>query len=95
VLLKKCDLYLDINYEGEILSALRRAFLNDQLIFAFQETLHGADYTAEAQIYTADDTDRMIADITAVLEDETALWSALGQQHEAALAEDETAYRDL
>jgi accessory Sec system glycosyltransferase GtfB len=95
VLLKKCDLYLDINYEGEILSALRRAFLNDQLIFAFQETLHGADYTAEAQIYTADDTDRMIADITAVLEDETALWSALGQQHEAALAEDETAYQNL
>jgi accessory Sec system glycosyltransferase GtfB len=106
-LLAACDIYLDINYEREILSSLRRAFLNNQLIFAFRETMHGADYTADAQIYPgkdadrmagdarpapADGTARMIADITAILEDENAREAALARQHEAALAEDAAAY---
>jgi accessory Sec system glycosyltransferase GtfB len=91
-LLAKCDIYLDINYEREILSALRRAFLNNQLIFAFRETMHGADYTADEHIYPAKDADRMAADIAAALEDESARISALARQKEAALAEDAAAY---
>jgi accessory Sec system glycosyltransferase GtfB len=86
-LLATCDIYLDINYEREILSSLRRAFLNNQVIFAFRETMHGADYTADAHIYPAGDADRMAADIAAVLEDESALQTALARQKEAALAE--------
>jgi accessory Sec system glycosyltransferase GtfB len=115
-LLAACDIYLDINYEREILSATRRAFLNDQIIFAFRETMHGADYTAAAHIYTgkesagaqpapaedtartagnlapAQGTSRMIADITAVLENQNARAAALARQHEAALAEEPAAY---
>jgi accessory Sec system glycosyltransferase GtfB len=55
-LLTACDIYLDINYEREILSATRRAFLNNQVIFAFRETIHGADYTAAAHIYAGSET---------------------------------------
>ena len=36
----ECDYYLDINREAEIVSAVYQAFLNNQLIFAFQETMH-------------------------------------------------------
>jgi accessory Sec system glycosyltransferase GtfB len=94
-LLAACDIYLDINYEGEILSALRRAFLNNQLIFAFRETMHGRDYIGESHIYPGKDADRMAADIAAVLENDKARQDALSQQRKDALAEERDGYLDL
>lgn len=91
----KCDFYLDINHGGEIVSAVRRAFLCNQLIFAFQETLHNSDYVAEEHIYLSGDADRMIADIKAVVDDSEAAALHLELQHGAALAETEGAYAGL
>ena len=58
-LFERCDIYLDINRENEILSAVRRAFLSDLLIGAFAETSHAADYAAPEHIFMADDPARM------------------------------------
>ena len=46
-----CDYFLDINHEGEICDATRRAFLNNMLILAFDSTAHGRAYTAQENIF--------------------------------------------
>lgn len=82
-----CDFYFDINHEGEIVSAVRRAFLNNQLIFAFEETAHNRNYVAEAHIYPADAVDRLIADARKAVKDEQVLERRLKKQRETAMAE--------
>ncbi|MCG4779249.1 hypothetical protein L0P10_20420, partial [Eggerthella lenta] len=39
-LMRKCDIYLDINQGDEILDAVRAAFENNMLILGFNETMH-------------------------------------------------------
>lgn len=89
----KCDYYLDINYEGEIVSALRRAFLNNQLIFAFQETAHNRDYVSDRQIYSVQEADRLIADLKETIENVPVLAERLQSQRAAALVEFTEDYR--
>lgn len=92
-LFEECDLYLDINHEGEIVSAVRRAFMHDHLIFAFEETVHNRDYIADAHIYPADQAEQMIEEIRKVMEDRNLLEQGLLRQHEAAMAETAERYR--
>ena len=94
-LFESCDFYLDINHESEIVSAVRRAFLQNQLIFAFQETLHNSDYVSEKHIYPSSDVERMISDIKAVMNAPKLAEKHLKMQHEAALAETAEAYIGL
>ena len=77
-----CDYYLDINHESEIVSAVYKAFLNDQLIFAFRETLHHMDYVAESHIYPAEEAGRMIADLKSAMENGAVLDAHLKRQRE-------------
>lgn len=91
----ECDYYFDINYEAEIVSAVRRAFLHNQLIFAFRETLHNADFVADAHIYEAKDAKRMFDAVREVLEDEKKLKQCLVRQRQAAFAEEAGAYKSL
>lgn len=94
-LFEKCDYYFDINYHGEIVSAVRRAFLNNQLIFAFEETIHNRDYIAKEQIYAAKDADKMISDVRATIKEVSMLASRLRKQRETALVEHPEDYRKL
>ena len=82
-----CDYYLDINHESEIVSAVRRAFLHNHLIYAFRETLHNREYGAEEHIYPAADTDGMISGIRAAMAKADAADAELEKQREAAFAE--------
>lgn len=91
-LFSKCDYYLDINHEKEILSAVQTAFLNNQVIFAFDETKHNLIYTAKEHIYKAADVDRMIADLKTVLTDKKQAEECLTRQHQAALLEEKEAF---
>lgn len=93
-LFMKCDYYFDVNHESEIVSAVRKAFLHNQLIFAFRETLHNSDCVAEEHIYAAQDVDRMIADVKAIMESKELLERHLSVQQEAALAEKVEAYAE-
>lgn len=91
-LFEKCDFYLDINHEGEIVSAVQKAFLHNQLIMAFKETMHNAAYTAPEHIYTIDEVDRMISDLKTILLDDAQIDQHIELQHEAAQLESVETY---
>lgn len=91
-LFQRCDFYFDINHYGEIVSAVRRAFLHNHLIFAFEETLHNGEYVADEHIYPAAEFERMVSDIRAVMEDSTVMEQHLERQRRHALSEDVEAY---
>ncbi len=90
-----CDFYFDINHEAEIVSAVRRAFLHNHLIFAFRETLHNADYVADGHIFEAKDVGEMLAAAKEAMADETVLEERLKEQRREALSEDAEAYGRL
>ena len=94
-LFEKCDYYLDINHESEIVSAVEKAFLHNHLIFAFKETLHNANYVAEEHIYPMENVDKMIADLKQILEKEDVAKEHLGLQYKFALLEDANRYANL
>ena len=88
-----CDYYLDINHESEIVSAVYKAFLNDQLIFAFEETVHNRTYVAQEHIFQAKQAERLITDIQNTMVDDSVMDRYLQKQHEAAFVETEESYR--
>ena len=91
-LFENCDFYLDINHEGEIVSAVKRAFLNNQLIFAFNETIHNRNYIATEHIFDSKHINRMIADIQMIMMNPQLIEESLKLQHAAAMAEQTAAY---
>ncbi|MCR4740340.1 MAG: accessory Sec system glycosylation chaperone GtfB [Lachnospiraceae bacterium] len=90
-----CDIYLDINHENEIVSAVRRAFLNNMLILAFRETLHDGIYTEKGHIFGKDEPDRLTALLTSALNDRAVMEQSIRSQREHALLADEAAYKTL
>lgn len=88
----ECDLYFDINHEGEILDAVHSAFLHNQLIFGFEETLHNKNYVAPENVYKAADVEQMIADVKMSLMNTELFDIRLKQQRKAALAENVQSY---
>ncbi len=94
-LFEQCSYYFDINHESEIVSAVRRAFLHNQLIFAFRETMHNGDYVAKEQIFPAAEWERMAAGAAAALADEEVRKRLLLEQKKTALAETAEAYQSL
>lgn len=91
-LFELCDWYLDINRESEIVSAISRAFLNNQLILAFKETLHSGDYVAEEHRYSIDTLETMVADIQRLCGDSVLFEQQLEVQRDWALAETKEQY---
>lgn len=94
-LFEACDYYFDINHEMEIVSALRRAFLQNQLIFAFQETRHNVDFVADEHVYSADEWERMCADVQSAMVDGKVLKKMLQEQKKAAMTETLKRYQKL
>ncbi len=91
-LFRRCDFYLDINRENEIVSAVYRAFLHNHVIFAFNETLHNGDYVAAEHCYSLDDVNRMISDIRMLIADDEKLEQWLRRQRDEALTETKDSY---
>lgn len=92
-----CDFYLDINYESEIVSAVRRAFLHNHLIFGFKDTIHNPSYIAEEAIYgqEPDEIKRMIVDIRMIMLEKQFMDADLELQHDWAMVESEDAYESI
>lgn len=91
----RCDWYFDINHENEIVSAVSRAFLQNQLIFGFTETIHNRDYVADGHLFAKADVDRMIMAVREILESEELLEEQLRQQRQAAQSQTREAYRAI
>lgn len=94
-LFEKCDYYFDINHEAEIVSAVQKAFLNNQLIVAFKETLHNPNYVAEEHIFASNDVENMIALVKKTLANTEELKACIRKQHQLAMAEDVEGYKGL
>ncbi|MFT8879057.1 MAG: accessory Sec system glycosylation chaperone GtfB [Oenococcus sp.] len=74
------DFYLDINHGNEILSAVRQAFLHEQLILSFANTCHGAAYVSPDLVYDADNADVMVKELQLLAANPDKLRTALAQQ---------------
>lgn len=83
-LFMQCDFFLDINHEGEIVEATRRAFLHNLLILGFEETCHGKEYTAIENIYSIRNYKGLI-DRISEMNNHEILQKAMESQHAAAL----------
>jgi accessory Sec system glycosyltransferase GtfB len=94
-LFEKCDYYFDINHEAEIVSAVQRAFLNNQLIVAFKETLHNPNYVAEEHIFESKNVEDMITLVKKSLVNPDEMEACIDRQHQLAMAEDAEAYRAI
>lgn len=92
---ERCDYYLDINHGSEVASSIRRAFIHNNLIVAFRETVHNSDYTAEENLYAEDKAERMVSELKKVMMDENLLEERLRRQREAALAAPPERYREV
>lgn len=88
-----CDYYLDINHEGEILSAVKQAFLHNQLILGFRQTLHNRAYIAPEHVF--DNQEAMIAFLNKVMGQDERINGQIDLQQKAAMSEDAAAYADL
>lgn len=90
-----CDWYFDINHADEIVSAVERAFMNNQLIFAFQETVHRPELMPKEYIYPVSEVDRMIVSVKECLYGTTLADIHLIKQREAAAAESVKEYQQV
>lgn len=91
----RCDWYFDINHENEIVSAVSRAFLQNQLIFGFTETVHNRDYVADGHLFAKADVDRMITAVREILGNEELMEEQLRLQRQAAQSQTREAYRAI
>ncbi len=88
-----CDYYLDINHEAEIVSAVKQAFLHDQLILGFRQTLHRRGYTAPEHVF--EDSKALIAFLDQVMGNEEMIKGQLDRQKREAMSEEVAAYAVL
>lgn len=91
-LIAGCDIYLDINRYNEICDVVYRAFLNNQVIFAFDETKHNEIYVADENIYKSDEWERLAKDIEKLCADDTFRQERITAQRTKALAETGKSY---
>lgn len=94
-LFERCDIYLDINYEGEIADAVHRAFLNNQLIIGFEETMHNAYYTADTNTFPEKEYKELAEALNTALQVPQIIDQALQMQHHAALVASVEDYRPV
>lgn len=94
-LFDRCNYYLDINYENEIVSAVRKAFLHNHVIFSFKDTIHNHNYIADQNVYGQEEVDRMIMDIKMMILENHLLNANIQSQHEWAMAESKEEYCNI
>lgn len=92
-LFDSCDYYLDINHESEILSAVKQAFLHNQLILGFRQTLHNRAFIAPEHVF--DGHEAMIDFLNRVMGHEEAVNRQIDLQQKAAMSEETAVYTDL
>lgn len=79
-LFTKCDYYLDINYGSEILDSVYQAFLHNQLVLGFKETLHNREYIHPLHRFDVADGGQMVELLRNAKKDEGELDLLLEKQ---------------
>ena len=88
-LFEECDYYFDVNRHNEIVNAVSEAFLFNQIIFAFSQTVHNRDVIADEHIFDLSECSKMIFMVKQCLRDDEVADLHLRLQHRAALEETE------
>ena len=94
-LFEECDYYFDVNHQNEIVSAVSEAFLFNQIIFAFEQTIHNRVLIADEHIFQAGDYGQMIRLVKACLQNPAVAGEHLKLQQKAALDENPQKIREL
>lgn len=84
-LFKVCDWYFDINCEAEIVSAVKKAFLNNHIIMAFRETMHNEEFTAMENIFSKDEANVFIEAVKDTIRDDKKYAQRLDAQRKNGL----------
>ena len=92
-LFDSCDYYLDINHESEIVAAVRQAFLHNQLILGFRQTLHNKTFVADGHVFEG--YEEMVSFLKQVMGRRTRITKELTLQKRAAMSEKKAAYAAL
>lgn len=92
-LFDSCDYYLDINHEAEIVSAVKQAFLHNQLIVGFKKTLHNKAFIAPEHVFATHE--EMITFLNKVMEQKEVINRQLVLQKRAAMSEETAVYAEL
>lgn len=88
-----CDYYLDINHEAEIVSAVKQAFLHEQLILGFKQTLHNKGFVANEHVFNGHE--ELIAFLNQVMDQEERIREQIDLQKKEAMSEEAAAYAAL
>lgn len=92
-LFDSCDYYLDINHEAEIVSAVKQAFLHDQLILGFKQTLHNKRFVPKEHVF--DSHEAMIGFLSQVMDCQDRIRKQIDLQKKEAMSEEAAAYAAL
>lgn len=79
-----CGIYLDINHQGEILSAVRTAFEQQQVILAFEQTAHNRQYLADNLVFSSGEIAELINQLNQLMTSPAAFKTCLNQQKDQA-----------
>ena len=88
-----CDYYLDINHETEIVSAVKQAFLHNQLILGFRQTLHNKLFIPAGHVF--DNHEAMIVFLNRIMDHEEMIREQIDLQKREAMSEEAAAYAAL
>lgn len=94
-LLQKNSFYLDINQGNEVDQIIRKAFENNQLIFAFKETLHNKKYVCGENVFEIVQTNELVEKIRNVSQNAKEYRNALGAQRWTAGQATVENYKDV
>ena len=88
-----CDYYLDINHEGEIVSAVKQAFLHNQLILGFKQTLHNKTFVPAEHVF--DSHERLADFLNRIMDQKGQIREQIDLQKREAMSEEAAAYAAL
>lgn len=94
-LLQRNSFYLDINQGSEVDQIIRKSFENNQLIFAFKETLHNKRYVCNENIFEVNQTSKLVEKIRNVSQNVNEYRNALGTQRWTAGQATVENYKDI
>lgn len=94
-LFRECDIYMDINFGNEILSATREAFLNNMLVLSFEDTLHNSRYVAQPHIFKRDDIQGMHQLLSELERSPQKITSSVQLQKDVLCVEDIQTYKNI
>lgn len=92
-LFQKCDIYLDINRGDELLNTIHRAFLENMLILALNETKHNADYISKEHSFES--IKSLMQTLSKVIADSDEMDRELELQREKAMLCSPVTYRNM